>query len=196
MKKILIITLFALLTNASYSQYHVDSLYDNKDKFLIYSQVEKFDSLSEDMLSTKIKNWAGTHFVNMENVLVSETKEQLVFNYLSDSWFIRVLGMNTHKNWYFRMVVQIRDNKIKISIYDDGNAFWPGSYNGGHSVPATPARSYKFLQYFRKKGAKIDTSRKSTDGGLRNVRESCISDINSLVKSIKKSTIVDTDDDW
>jgi hypothetical protein len=128
----------------------------------------------------------------MKEVLVSETKEQLVFNYITESFFIRSLGINTYKSWYIRMVVQIKDNKIKISLYDDGNAFWAGSYSGGVSVPSTPARKYRFSDYFGKKG----TCMKMYTGGLEDVRKSCINTSESLINSIKSTTSVNTDGDW
>lgn len=194
MKKVQLIAmmLFMMVTTISFGQLHIDSLYDNKDELLIYSVVEEFDSLSQDVINTKVKNWAGTKFVNMKEVLVSETQEQLVFNYITESFFIRSLGMNTYKSWYIRMVVQIKDNKIKISLYDDGNAFWVGSYSGGVSVPSTPARKYRFSDYFGKKG----TCMKMYNGGLEDVRKSCINTAQSLIKSIKSSTTITTEGDW
>lgn len=184
--------LFVMLTTVSFSQLHIDSLYENKDELLIYSVVGEFDSLSQDVINTKVKNWAGTNFVNMKEVLVSETKDQLVFNYITESFFIRSLGMNTHRSWYIRMVVQIKDNKIKISLYDDGNSFWAGSYSGGVSVPSTPARKYRFSDYFGKKG----TCMKMYNEGLEAAKLSCVNTANRLINSIKSSTQTDSKGDW
>ena len=194
MKKIQLITmlLFTMLTTTIFSQLHVDSLYDNKNELLIYSVVQEFDSLSQDMINIKVKNWAGTNFVNMKEVLVSETKEQLVFNYITESFYIRALGMNTYKSWYIRMVVQIKDNKIKISLYDDGNAFWPGSYSGGVSIPSTSARKYKFYDYF----GKDNTCKKNYNGGLNDVRQSCLKTASNLVNAIKSTTTIESKNDW
>jgi len=188
-KTLLMITLMMSLCFNSFSQFHIDSFYVNKTEFLMYSVVQEFDSLSQDQLNIKIKNWAGTNFTNMKEVLVSETKEQLVFNYITESFYIKTLGMATYKNWYIRMVVQIKDNKIKISIYDDGNCFWPGSYSGGVSVPSVSARTYKFQDYFGKKG----TCMKMYNGGLENVHNSCIKFSNNLINTIKNQTKVQSD---
>ena len=74
MKKLLLGDLLLLSTTLfSQSFYHIDSLYQDKTNYLIYITVESIDSLTQDQLITKIKNWGGTNFVNMSEVLVSET---------------------------------------------------------------------------------------------------------------------------
>jgi hypothetical protein len=188
--KLILMMLFVILSTNSFSQLHVDSLYDNKDELLIYSVIYEFDSLSQDVINTKVKNWAGTNFVNMKEVLVSETKEQFVFNYITESFFMKTLGISNYYNWYIRMVIQTKDNKIKISLYDDGNCYWPGSYSGGVSVPATQVREHTFLDYFNKKGTCI----KMCNDGLVMVRKSCINTSSDLINSIKSNT--NTDNNW
>jgi hypothetical protein len=182
--KILFLATTLLMSSMIFGQLHIDTFYQNKNEFLIYSIVKEFDSLPQDVLNTKVKNWGSTNFVNMSEVLVGETKEQLVFNYISKSSYTKVLGMATTRSWYVRMVIQIKDNKIKISMYDDGNCFWPGSYSGGVSVPATSARLYKLADYFGKKG----TCMKMYNGGLEDFKSSCFNSVDGLVKSIKSNT--------
>lgn len=191
--KVMMMTLLmCLMTMSSFGQLHIDSFYIDKTQNLIYSEIQEFDSLSQEQLNTKVKNWAGTNFVNMKEVLVSETKEQLVFNYITNDFYIKILGMSQYKSWYIRMVIQIKDNKIKVSLFDDGNAFWPGSYNGGATVPSVQARKYRFSLYFSKKG----TSIKMYKSGLENIKESCISTTKNLIKSLTENTNNQIDNDW
>lgn len=190
--RLIIVMMLLLSTAISFGQLHIDSFYENKDELLIYSVVEDFDSISQEDIGIRVKNWGGTHFVNMKEVLVSETKDQLVFNYITDSFYIRTLGMDSPKSWYIRMVIKIKDNKIKISLYDDGNTFTSGSYGGGISLPSTPARKYRFKDYFNKKG----TTQKMYVGGLESIRNSCISTSEDIINSIKYSSDVDSNDDW
>jgi len=84
MRKLFLLTLTAF-SFSSFGQMHVDTFYQNKSEYLIYSIVQEFDSMPQDVLNTKIKNWGGTHFVNLSQVLVGETKEQFVFNYLNSN---------------------------------------------------------------------------------------------------------------
>ena len=92
MKKLFLGALL-LQSTALFSQsfYHIDSLYQDKTYYLIYNTLESIDSITQDQLITKIKNWGGTNFVNMSEVLVSETKEQLVFNYFPIQNLLNIL---------------------------------------------------------------------------------------------------------
>jgi len=179
--KVLTILMMSLLTLTTNGQMQIDEFYDNKSEYLIYSIVENFDSTSQDELIIRVKNWGGTNFVNMKQVLVSETKEQLVFNFITKSFFITTLGTDNTYDWYIRMVVQVKDNKIKISLFDDGNCYFGG----------VSARTYKFLDYF-----KNGVSRKPHNNGFINVRKSCVSTANSLVTSIKNVSVNGSNNDW
>ena len=96
MKKILILLPFLLITIISNSQssllvndkLHIDSLYENKEENLIISRVLEFEGLKKDELKTKVKNWGSTKFVNLKEVLVSETDDQIVLNYIESSFFL------------------------------------------------------------------------------------------------------------
>jgi hypothetical protein len=152
---------------------HIDSLYENKEEFLILRKVVEFDSLSQEMIITKVKNWAGSTFVNMKEVLISETKEQLVFNYISESFFVKNLGATTIVQWYFRLVIDVKDNKLRISLYDDGNV--RSQYSA--------SRQYKLSSYFGKK----DVAPKTAHEGTVNVRLTCVSMVNNIISSFEKS---------
>jgi hypothetical protein len=161
----------------------IDSLYENKDEFLIYTKIQEFDSISKSQFPQKIKNWAGKKFVKMNEVLVSETEDQLVFVYISKAFFLKgLMGEKSGSNdWYIRMIVQMKDNKIRITMYDDGNAM--NEYR--------QARSSKLSNCFNKKGLApnlyID--------GLVNLKKSCVELSNDLIDGIKKDA-GNTKDDW
>lgn len=172
-----------LLSVESFGQIHIDSLYENKGEFLIYSKIQEFDSIPKSQFPKRIKNWAGTKFVKMTEVLVSETEDQIVFAYISSSFFLKgMMGERSGSNdWYIRMVIQMKDNKIKISMYDDGNAM--NAYS--------QARVYKLSNYFSKKGI----APKLYADGLMNLRLSCIEFTNGLIESIRKDSNK-SKDDW
>jgi len=190
MRKLTFLTLMmCLITATSFGQMHIDSFYVDKTQNLIYSEIKELDSLTQEQISIKVKNWGGTKFVNMNEVLVSETKEQLVFNYITETFYVKTLGMSQYKTWYLRMIVQIKDNKIKISVFDDGNAFWVGSYSGGVTIPSVRARLYKFSDYFGNKG----TCMKMYNGGLENVKKTCINTTKDLINKILENSDKKTD---
>jgi len=56
----------------------------------------------------------------MNEVLVSETDNQLVFNYI-EIYYAKVGNSLIECGEYTRMIVQIKDGKAKISLYDNGN---------------------------------------------------------------------------
>lgn len=185
-KSRIITTLLLMLSLNISAQISVDSFYTDKSQNLIHSQIVEFDSLSQEYIVNKVKNWAGTNFVNMKEVLVSETKDQLVFNYITKDFVSKVkfLGSTSvvQMPWYFRMVVQIKNNRIRILIYDDGNAFWPGSYSQYGSTPSTAARTYKFTSYFDKQGL----AGKYFNEGLIDVKKSCLLTCQGLIDEINK----------
>jgi hypothetical protein len=94
-------------------------------------------------------NWGSTHFVNLKEVLVGETEDQLVFNYITNDFYLKTMGMVTQVSWYVRMVTQVKDGRIRVQLYDDGNAYKPGSYSGGVSTPAMQSRTYHLSYYFK-----------------------------------------------
>ena len=148
MKKTIFSAIAILCSNASFSQetIHIDSVFQNKEENLLSSKVISLDSVSQSDIKQRVKNWAGTTFINMNEVLVSETESQLVFNYIESSKF-RSAGMSFDYLEYTRIIVQMKDNKVKISFYDDGNVFRPGSGN----YPSTKARSQYIKDNFKDK---------------------------------------------
>ena len=156
----------------------LDDFYQDKSNYLIYSVVDTFDTIQRDVLITRIKNWAGLKFVNVNKVLVGETQSQLVFNYIDDTYYQKTILMKFHRDWYYRLIIQMKDDRVKISIYDDGNAFWPGNSAG----PGLSARTYHFATYTFKKNGEY---RGSDPTPLLNVKQKCIDDINSIIKAIQ-----------
>lgn len=123
----------------------IDSFYKDKTELLIYTEVIQVDSLKKAELIKKVKNWASTNFVNLKEVMVSETDDQIVLNYITNSYFQKTLGIKSFIGWYIRLVMEFKDGRFKMSYYDDGNTFRPGS----QYAASGPARSYHFNDYFK-----------------------------------------------
>ena len=148
MKKTIFSSIAILCSNVSFSQetIHIDSVFQNKDENLLFSKVISLDSVSQSNIKQRVKNWAGTTFLNMNQVLVSETESLLVFNYIESSKFSS-MGVNYDYPEYTRIIVQMKDNKVKISFFDDGNVLRPGSSN----FPSIKARSQYIKDNFKDK---------------------------------------------
>lgn len=121
---------------------HIDSLYEDKTEYLLHSKkVILEDSVGKAQIIQRIKNWSGTKFINPSEVLVNETQDQLVYNY------IKSLELsNVTFNWYIRLIISVKDDKVRLQYYDDGNAY----YTIG--TTATPARSSHLKGYYIKEG--------------------------------------------
>lgn len=147
--------------------------------------MHEFENISQDKINNCVKNWAGRNFVNMREVLVSETKDQMVFNYITNSFFIKILGMPNSYKWYIRLVVQTKENKVRLLFYDDGNAFWAGTYtrigNSFSSTPSIPARRYRFKDYFKKDG----TCRKTHEAGIISLRSHCVNSSKDIIDNVE-----------
>lgn len=81
------IATFVLILSVSENAYcqevfTVDSIYENPSELLLRTKIIQFDSnQTAEALKTKFKNWAGLKFRNLNEVIVSETNEQIVLNY-------------------------------------------------------------------------------------------------------------------
>ena len=124
---------------------NIDSFYKDKSELLIYTEVVQVDSLKKEELIKKVKNWASTNFVSLKEVMVSETDDQIVLNYITNSYFQKTLGVKSTRGWYIRLVIQFKDYKFKMSYYDDGNTSTPGS----QYAPPVSSRVYYFKDYFK-----------------------------------------------
>ena len=191
MKKICFLTILSLLSYLSvFGQLNIDSLYQNKKEYLIYSKIVSFDSIPANKIVTSVKNWGSTNFVNMSKTLVSETENQMVFDYITDSFYYRFLGMQEPISWYIRLVIQIKNNKIRMLFYDDGNVYMSGSTTTYGSHSSTPARTYKLSHYFYDNGI----APKIYSEGLNNVLLSCKLSSFEIAKTIKNG--VNSNNEW
>jgi hypothetical protein len=147
MKKLLVLSM-VLASFVSYGQEEeiVPDLkpYEDATSKLFVSKVIQMNGKTQKELSTQFKNWASTSFVNLREVMVSETDNQIVLNYITKTpTYMKMLGIKTPLvySWYVRLVAQFKDGKVKISFFDDGNVFIPAEVTRYATTPSTPARS-------------------------------------------------------
>jgi hypothetical protein len=189
--KAMILFSLLLLSSITNAQFQIDSLYQDKEQLLINQKVIIVDSVSREELINRIKNWGGVSFVNLKEVLVSETQDQLVFNYISSSFYAKSMGITTYMDWYVRLVIQVKDGRIRVQQFDDGNVFRPGSYSGGVSIPATSARVYHLNDYFAD-----GVARKMHNDGFIKFKEAANKTIISLENAVQQKADPAVKDEW
>ena len=166
----------------------IDSLYENVNENLILSKVLEFEGLKKEELKTNVKNCGSTKFVDLKDILVSESDDQIVLNYIDKSYFYKVGKMIVNNDWYVRLVIKFKDGRIRCQYFEDGNVFIPSQYG----VPSTESRTYHFKQFFDEENG-ILYSKKIPKLGFVSFKESIISNLNSLKESILKK---DTSKEW
>jgi hypothetical protein len=151
MKKVLLVLTLTLGTLVSNSQeFNLNVKKFDEDR-LYTSKVIELPNKNQKELVQQFKNWAGTAFVNLKEVMVAETDNQIVLNYIIRTYpVMKMLGMKTpmERGWYVRLVAQFKDGKIKVSIFDDGNTFIPGTYNRYGSTPAVQSRTFYVSNWY------------------------------------------------
>ena len=160
----------------------IDSFYKDKGAFIIISEVAQFDSLNKATLIKKVKNWASIQFINLKEILVSETDDQLVLNYIDNNFYVKNGKTKAYLAWYIRLIIQVKDGKIKCTYIDDGNTMVPGS------IPN--ARAYHFKDYFKEEDGKFIASKYYKEGIIA-IYQSVIQSFDSLKKSLASDTVGD-----
>ena len=187
MKSLLILhVLFISLFSYTQNCLTRDSLFQKYDEKLVHSEVVLIDSISQIELVKRVKNWGGKTFVNLKEVLVGETDNQLVFNFTTSSSGGSKYG-NINSITYVRLIVVFKDGRIKASLYDDGNVAGAG----------TPARTYFYTNAFIKPETTIcDKGNEKTYYEIyKNYKLNVLSIMESL-KSALKNTSLEVDDDF
>jgi hypothetical protein len=109
-----------------------NQIYTNFEDKLISEKIIVFDSVPKNVILEKFENWAGITFRNYNEIITSKTESQITLVYILNEW-------------YFRLVAQFKESKIKVSIYDDGNLYRPAI---GTAQAAKAARSDNLNFYF------------------------------------------------
>ena len=149
MKKLFLISSIALISNTFLAQNEkqekdtvfLSQIYIDESTYLVSQKVIEFDSISSDELIIRFENWAGQNFRNYDKVRTSKTESQITLNYITSTF-------NTALDFYLIMVVEFKDNKIRVQIFDDGNVYKPGSYSGSTYISGISARTYRVKSYF------------------------------------------------
>jgi hypothetical protein len=201
-KHLLLVLAIFVLTNYTFSQeegassiivdgkVNIDSIYQKKDELIIVSGIHSFDSISKLDLIKKVKHWGGKKFVNLKEVLVSETEDQLVFTYITNSYYIKTVMGKQPLPWYIRLIIQFKDGRIRCTFYDDGNV----TMLADQYSPGAAARTIKLKDYFKESDGVFVNRAKSLTNGLVALRNSIEKDFLSIKEDILKGD--SKSEDW
>lgn len=174
----------------------LSQIYSNESSYLVSQKVIDFDSMSKEELITRFENWAGQNFRNYDKVRTSKTESQITLNYITSSF-------NTSLDFYLIMVVEFKDNKIRVQIFDDGNVYKSGYYSGSVYISGISARSYHLKSYFidgmivyKPKPGMMNINEKNASGSLNYKAsvEATFNEIETFIKS--KIQLKKADDGW
>lgn len=206
MNKSYISTLFVFIAMNVFGQskaerdtVYLDQIYKDASTYLVSQRVLEFDSVSAQELMKRFENWGGQNFRNYENVRTSKTESQITLNYITSSF-------NPDLDFYINMVVEFKDNKIRVQIFDDANVFKPGSYAGTTYIAGIASRTYHVASYFKEgmidyklKPSMMNYAEKQAKGAL-SYKASIESGLDELYQFIKSNSATNsakkTDDGW
>jgi hypothetical protein len=163
-------------------------IYQDSSSLIVFQQVIRTDSIGKTELKKRFKNWGGKAYINFSEVLVSETDDQMVLVYIVDC-----PGKDGIGKWYVRMIANFKDDRVRISLYDDGNVFIPASqYSNGLSARASNVTVY-FKRYGKIDPNKSNFLRKWHDGVIE-WRNKILSTLVSCGEGLTQPT--SANDDW
>ncbi|MEN9987136.1 MAG: hypothetical protein RLZZ585_175 [Bacteroidota bacterium] len=206
MNKFYFLTLFFLSalnvfgqSKAERDTVYLDQIYKDASTYLVSQRVLEFDSLSATELMKRFENWGGQNFRNYEHVRTSKTESQITLNYITSSF-------NPDLDFYIIMVVEFKENKMRVQIFDDANVYKPGSYAGTTYIAGISARTIHIASYFKEgmidyklKPGMMNYAEKQATGALA-YKASVESGLDELYSFIKLNTAANgakkTDDGW
>jgi len=173
---------------------YLQSIFQNSSTNLVSERILKFDSIKLVDLMTKFENWGGQNFVNYNEVKTGKTNEQITLTYITST----VVIVKFHVN----LVIEFKDNKVRVRAYDYGNAFKPAEYIGVTLIPSVPSKSIYLKNYFEDsmiiynpKPSNFNYKQKWATGIIQYKLD--IEDtINSIETYIKSNLNIETKSDW
>jgi hypothetical protein len=159
-------TLFAQNTKQEKDTVFLSEIYLDETTYLVSQKVLEFDSINANELMVRFENWAGQNFRNYDKVRTSKTDSQITLTYITSSF-------SSSLDFYINMVIEFKDNKIRVQFYDDGNVYKPGSYSGSTYIKAIEGRLYHIKSSFtdgmiiyKTKPGMFNMSEKNATGSL------------------------------
>jgi hypothetical protein len=111
-----------LLYGDNPSYLYADSLYKNRTTHLMIEKIIQVPNKSQKEINLLIKEWGGLNFRNLKDVITSDSDGQITMVFVKSG--------TISYDWYVRSVIQIKDGRFRVQLFDDGNCFI-----GGLNIP-------------------------------------------------------------
>jgi hypothetical protein len=122
MKK-LILLIILLSSKLLLGQETHNNIFEDIDTHLYKSKIIEKDSTSKDEFKKEFENVAARLFLNFDEVVSSETEDQIILNFILQTKSIPTTS------WNVRLISEFKDDRMRIRVYDFGNAYIPsGEY--------------------------------------------------------------------
>ena len=189
--------LLLIISNNIFSQkdtLHINDIYSNPSNYLVLEKIIKVDSTSKQELINRFENWGGSNFRDYSNVRTSKTDDQITLLYINEN--------SENNKMYVILKTEFKDNKVKVSFYDDGNVGSLGSYIGGSYVSGTPSRLIHYTQFFEdgmiiyKKSSGSLNVKLARVKVLSEYKESLIKTLLQIEKSLELKSTSSIKSDW
>ena len=173
MKRFILILVTITFSLNCFAQTTIDEFYENKDKYLIQSSIHEFQFLTNGFIMKEVKDWANQNHYDIDHNININGTDFMVFTYTIKEKIL---------SWYIKMEIQIKDDKIRLLVFDDMNSY---------CVLVNPIKSKTFYMsiYFNK----IDGSvKKMHKEHVINIKQKYELISNSLVDHLNsKNSIVE-----
>jgi hypothetical protein len=97
---------------------YADSLYKDRQSHLMIEKIVQVPNKTQKEIHSLIKEWGGLNFRSLKDVITSESDGIITMVFVKS-------GIISY-DWYVRSVIQIKDGRFRIQLYDDGNCFIGG----------------------------------------------------------------------
>jgi hypothetical protein len=176
MKQILTF-LIILISNIFYSQNISENrTFENLDKNLYKTIIIEVDSTNRTDLQNSFKKITAKLFVNLDKIIVNETDNQIVINFISTT------KSTPTTSWNVRMISEFKDSRIRLRIFDRGNVYIPS----GQYTPTWNESSFFVTNNKRA----VKKKRERTLNEWMNIIDNLIIEIENGLKNSK------IDNDW
>jgi hypothetical protein len=97
---------------------YADSLYRDRQSHLIVEKIVQVPNKTQKEIYSLIKEWGGLNFRSLKDVITSDSEGQITMVFVRSG----IISFD----WYVRSVIQIKDGRFRIQLFDDGNCFIGG----------------------------------------------------------------------
>jgi hypothetical protein len=114
MKRFILILITITFSLNCFAQTTIDEFYENKDKYLIQSSIHEFQFLTNGFIMKEVKDWANQNHYDIDHNININGTDFMVFTYTIKEKIL---------SWYIKMEIQIKDDKIRLLVFDDMNSY-------------------------------------------------------------------------